>query len=147
MQVCLPFSVYFCCVRSSDWIREDLVRFASANPELNVRTELKRAAHPLVRGQYLMGNSKTISLRNMAREDVEDFIMDLRNQIGKKVLAWKTLIYVLFVILMCSLTDPVFVLQVLARSRPVERAVVSVQGEWHERMPVLAIPLVVEHKN
>lgn len=37
--------------------------------------------------------------------------------------------------------------QVLARKSPVERALGSVQGEWHERMPVLTVPVVVEHKN
>ncbi len=77
----------------SDWIREDLVRFASVNPDLSIRTELKRSAHPVVRGHYVMGSSKTISLRNIAREDVDEFVMDLRNQIGKKASIVVLIIY------------------------------------------------------
>jgi large subunit ribosomal protein L43 len=68
-----------------EWIRTNLVGFAAANPDLAVKTELKRCAHPFVQGHYANGNSKTICVKNLQPEGIEDFIFDLRNQIGRKV--------------------------------------------------------------
>lgn len=42
-----------------EWIKRDLIPLASANPELILRTEVKRAKHPFLRGIYANGNEKT----------------------------------------------------------------------------------------
>jgi hypothetical protein len=70
-----------------EWIRTNLVGFAEANPDLSVKTELKRNVHPYVQGHYANGNSKTICVKNLQPDGIEDFIFDLRNQIGRKVRA------------------------------------------------------------
>ena len=69
-----------------EWMRSSLVPFASSNPELTVKAELKRCKHPIIRGTYMNGNSKTICVKNITPEEVEDFIQDLRRQIGRKVI-------------------------------------------------------------
>lgn len=68
-----------------DWMRVELVKFAENNPDLSVKTELKRCAHPFVRGNYANGNTKTICVKNQQTEDISSYIYDLRNQIGRKV--------------------------------------------------------------
>ena len=35
-----------------EWIRRDLVNLAKENPELSIKAELKRNAHPFLRGYY-----------------------------------------------------------------------------------------------
>lgn len=68
-----------------DWMRDSLIPFAQKNPDVAVKTELKRAVHPIVRGIYKNGNSKTICVKNLSPEDVYNYILDLRNQIGRRV--------------------------------------------------------------
>lgn len=69
-----------------EWMRTNLVSFAQNNPDLAIKTELKRCVHPFVRGNYANGNSKTICIKNMEPETITGFVDDLRNQIGRKVL-------------------------------------------------------------
>ena len=66
-------------------MRTQLIDFAKSNPDIIVRTELKRCAHPFLRGIYLNDNSKTIGIKNTEPEKINSFVMDLRNQIGRKV--------------------------------------------------------------
>jgi large subunit ribosomal protein L43 len=68
-----------------EWIRETLIPFAEKNPDLQIRTELKRARHPFLSGEYVNGNMKTIGIKNLSVEEIDDYIMDLRNQVGRKV--------------------------------------------------------------
>ena len=68
-----------------NWMRESLVSFAEKNPELTVKTVIKRAVHPIVTGVYRNGNTKTICVKNLPPEDVYNYILDLRNQIGRRV--------------------------------------------------------------
>jgi large subunit ribosomal protein L43 len=68
-----------------NWMNKDLVSFAAANPQLQVTTEIKRNCHPIVRGNYLNGNSKTICVKNLDPLGVYKNILLLRNQIGRKV--------------------------------------------------------------
>lgn len=68
-----------------DWMNKNLLTFAKGNPDLQIRTELKRCKHPLLRGEYLNGNSKTICVKNLAPEVIETHLHHLRNQSGKKV--------------------------------------------------------------
>lgn len=104
-----------------EWMRTSLVEMAKSNPELSIKTELKRAVHPFLRGVYANGNSKTICVKNIPSEDVHSFAMDLRNQIGRKTSnnGYKKPVY---------------------GTRP------SIQGEWHERMDVAGVELKVDHK-
>lgn len=71
-----------CC---SEWMRLNLIKFATDNPDLKVVTEKKRCVHPFVRGTYLNKNSKTICIKNIEPEAIQKYIFDLRNQIGRKV--------------------------------------------------------------
>ena len=69
-----------------EWMRTNLVQFAKNNPDLAVTTELKRCVHPFVRGNYENGNTKTICIKNLQPENIEGYVNDLRNQIGRKVI-------------------------------------------------------------
>ena len=71
------------------WMRTNLVPMAVSNPELQIKTELKRAVHPFLRGMYLNGNTKTICIKNLPVEDIETYAKFLRNQIGRKVSPFK----------------------------------------------------------
>ena len=62
-----------------EWIRTELVGLAQRNPELTIKTELKRAVHPFLRGMYKNGNSKTICIKNLSAQEVNDYALDLRN--------------------------------------------------------------------
>ena len=68
-----------------DWMRTSLVPLALGNPELEIKTELKRSHHPFLRGSYKNGNSKTICIRNLPEEKIQKYALFLRNQIGRKV--------------------------------------------------------------
>jgi hypothetical protein len=71
----------------------DLVNFAKANEYkdantetgLIIKTELKRCCHPFLRGYYLNGNTKTIGIKNLSVEEIDKYVLHLRNQIGRKV--------------------------------------------------------------
>ncbi|KAJ1436685.1 thioredoxin-like protein [Ochromonadaceae sp. CCMP2298] len=104
-----------------EWIRTNLVGFAEANPDLSVKTELKRNVHPYVQGHYANGNSKTICVKNLQPDGIEDFIFDLRNQIGRK-----------------SSNN--------GYKKPKVTQNTSVQGEWHERMDLISLALKVTMK-
>src|SRR5690348_935021 len=68
-----------------EWMSTSLLDFAARNPQLNIKTLLKRNKHPYVEGHYLNGNIKTISVRNMEPKLVERRVFFLRNQIGRRV--------------------------------------------------------------
>ena len=68
-----------------EWMRTSLLPLAVGNPELEIKTELKRSVHPFLRGSYRNGNSKTICIRNLPVEDIQKYALFLRNQIGRKV--------------------------------------------------------------
>jgi len=104
-----------------DWIRTSLVDLAKTNPELSIKTELKRAVHPYLRGIYVNGNSKTICVKNILPEEVHAFALDLRNQVGRKTSS-------------------------NGYKKPVFGTRSTIQGEWHERMDVSNVEIKVEHK-
>lgn len=76
-----------------EWIRKDIIEFAKANPEVAVKTELKRAHHPFLRGVYKNGNSKTICVKNLQPTDIQKYAAFLRNQIGRRVYLFIVLYY------------------------------------------------------
>ncbi len=67
------------------WMHQQLVNFAKTNPTLTVRTVLKRNKHPTLTGVYLNGNSKTICVRSEDTKEIDDRVLFLRNQCGRKV--------------------------------------------------------------
>ncbi|RYH26240.1 hypothetical protein EON65_14830 [archaeon] len=67
------------------WMNKELVKLAAANPTLQITTEIKRNHHPIVRGNYINGNSKTICIKNLNPQGVHEKVLHLRNQIGRKV--------------------------------------------------------------
>ena len=102
-----------------EWMRTSLVKFATDNPDIQIKTELKRNKHPVFRGVYQNGNSKAVCVKNLDPERVQDFAMFIRNQIGYKMTG--------------RYKKPIFVTQ-----NP------SIQGEWHERMDLIDKELKVE---
>lgn len=76
-----------------EWMRTSLISFAEANPSTIIKTVRKRNAHPIVRGEYLNGNSKTICVKNEDPNMCFEFILDLRNQIGRKVIKMWYILY------------------------------------------------------
>ena len=80
-----------------DYIKAHLISFAEKNPSITVKTELKRCCHPIVRGHYLNGNSKTICIKNLEVQDIGDYVSHLRNQIGRNVLNPRTSFLLIFI--------------------------------------------------
>ena len=66
-------------------MRANLVDFASKNPDTTIVTEIKRNRHPVFSGKYANGNSKTVCIKNLSTNGVNDFALFIRNQIGYKV--------------------------------------------------------------
>eukprot|EP01041_Mallomonas_annulata_P000390 gene390-706_t len=103
-----------------DWIRTNLLKLAETNPELTIRTEKKRAVHPFLRGHYVNKNEKTICVKNLGVDEIHDYVLDLRNQAGHKVLRERY-------------------------RKPIKSNNPSIQGEWHERMALIELDLKIEH--
>mmetsp|Transcript_20719 Transcript_20719/g.21372 ORF Transcript_20719/g.21372 Transcript_20719/m.21372 type:complete len:131 (-) Transcript_20719:58-450(-) len=103
-----------------NWIRTDLIRFANENPELTIKAEIKRCAHPFFRGHYVNGNSKTICIKNLENEEITSYFYDLRNQAGNRVKRLRN---------------------------KVTSETPSIQGEWHERMSLIDLDFKVQHIN
>jgi large subunit ribosomal protein L43 len=105
------------------WMQENLVTFAKANPLLSIVTEIKRGPnnHPFVRGNYQNTNSKTICVKNLDQEDITDHVYLLRNQIGRRMNS-----------------D--------GYKKPVVSRHPSIQGEWHERMDLIDLELKITSK-
>ncbi len=103
-----------------EWIKRSLVDVARENPEVLVRTEVKRNKHPFLRGVYKNGNEKTIGTKNLDVDTIHDYAMDLRNQIGRKNSS-------------NGYKKPVL------SDRP------SIQGEWNERLDLIKLDFKVVH--
>mmetsp|Transcript_11740 Transcript_11740/g.27979 ORF Transcript_11740/g.27979 Transcript_11740/m.27979 type:complete len:129 (+) Transcript_11740:134-520(+) len=68
-----------------EFLREGLVEFARANPQLKVRTVVKPNRHPIAVGDYLNGNTKVVDLKNRGVDDVGLVAQRLRDDAGRKV--------------------------------------------------------------
>lgn len=66
-------------------MRLHLVDLAKNNPDTAIRTDLKRAVHPILIGVYMNGNSKTICVKNSDPVKINSQALHLRNQIGRRV--------------------------------------------------------------
>lgn len=67
------------------WMQQNLLTFAKSNPELKITAEVKRSKHPCVTGRYLNGNVKTIGIKNLNPLEVQEQVLHLRNQLGRRV--------------------------------------------------------------
>lgn len=70
-------------------IREALVPWCERHPQVQVRAEIRSGRHPCLRAEYLNGNRKVIGVKNLAPFEIETYMTDLRNQVGRKVAAVK----------------------------------------------------------
>jgi large subunit ribosomal protein L43 len=68
-----------------EWMKRDLIAFASDCPSSTITTVIRRNKHPYLRGVYMNGNTKTIDIRNQDPDTIRKFAYFLRNQIGRKV--------------------------------------------------------------
>mmetsp|Transcript_15697 Transcript_15697/g.15834 ORF Transcript_15697/g.15834 Transcript_15697/m.15834 type:complete len:135 (+) Transcript_15697:54-458(+) len=102
-----------------EWMQTRLVDFATQNPSLMIRTEVKRAVHPFLRGIYVNDNKKTICVKNLEVEDIHNYVFDLRNQAGYKVTKDRY-------------------------KKPVISDHPSIQGEWHERMDLIDLDMEIK---
>jgi large subunit ribosomal protein L43 len=68
-----------------EWLRLNVVEFAQNNPEMMIEAQIKRNVHPYLQGQYKSGNMKTICVKNLRPERIQEYAMFLRNQIGRRV--------------------------------------------------------------
>eukprot|EP01038_Epipyxis_sp_PR26KG_P008160 gene8160-11044_t len=104
-----------------EWMRINLVSFAQANPNCMVQTERKRNVHPFLRGVYVNGNSKTICVKNLSAEEIHDYVLHLRNQIGRKMNS-------------------------TGYKKPVLSKRTSIQGEWSEKMSLINLKLDIKQE-
>lgn len=104
-----------------EWMKLNLVNLAQQNPEMIIRTEIKRCKHPFLRGIYMNGNEKVICVKNNEPEVIHNYALDLRNQIGRKNSS-------------TGYKKPVY------SNRP------SIQGEWHERLDLTSFEVKIESK-
>ena len=102
------------------WVTSNIRDFAAQNPTMQVETELKRAQHPFIRAYYANGNDKTIGIKNLEMEEIDDYIYDLRSQIGRKM-------------------NSSGYHQTVLTETP------SVQGQWHEEMDLGSVELEISH--
>ena len=75
---------------SSRFVREllatnQLVSFANANPELEIKTEIKKNAHPFIRGEYKTGWDKTIGCKNLDNATLLKNMNMLNDSSGRKI--------------------------------------------------------------
>ena len=107
------FYLYFVGVR--EWMRNDLITLAKNNDAVLFKAEKKRCAHPFLRGIYANGNSKTICIKNLSKEEIHSYALDLRNQVGRKV-------------------------STIGYKKPVISENPSIQGLWDAQLDLYSIP-------
>jgi len=62
-----------------------LPSFAAANPDLEIKTEVRRGEHPFIRGEYRTGWDKTIGVKNLPLETVMKNMNMLNDSSGRKL--------------------------------------------------------------
>lgn len=85
-------------------MREGVIDFARANPQVEIRAINHQNRHPIAVGEYLNGNSKTEDLKSKSAAHIADIVQRLRDTSGRKI---------------------------KAHEEPVRSEVPSVQGVWH----------------
>eukprot|EP00616_Rhizochromulina_sp_CCMP1243_P019371 CAMPEP_0118964122 /NCGR_PEP_ID=MMETSP1173-20130426/1869_1 /TAXON_ID=1034831 /ORGANISM="Rhizochromulina marina cf, Strain CCMP1243" /LENGTH=148 /DNA_ID=CAMNT_0006912545 /DNA_START=10 /DNA_END=453 /DNA_ORIENTATION=- len=67
------------------FIRENLVSWAEKNPQTQVETAIKRNKHPQLIGEYVWGEPKIVTVKNMSPEEILANAQRLRNSSGRKM--------------------------------------------------------------
>jgi len=95
-----------------EWMQKNLLDLANKNPHISFQVETIRNRHPILRANYLNGNSKTIGVKNLTPKEINEYAEFLNNQIGRKMSS-------------------------TGYAKPVVSRNPSIQGEWHERMDLI----------
>lgn len=69
---------------SSAFLKEDLPAFARANPQIEIRVFPRPTKHPFVRGHFINGNEKAISVRNFKPDEILEKVNLLKQASGEK---------------------------------------------------------------
>mmetsp|Transcript_59690 Transcript_59690/g.119820 ORF Transcript_59690/g.119820 Transcript_59690/m.119820 type:complete len:91 (+) Transcript_59690:36-308(+) len=62
-----------------DFIQQEIVKWATVNPAVEVETSIKRNKHPIVIGTYVRGEPKVINVENTDAEGIMKELQRLRN--------------------------------------------------------------------
>ncbi|KAI7898835.1 thioredoxin-like protein [Cokeromyces recurvatus] len=68
-----------------EYIRNDLVKFAKENPQIEIVVQPRPAHHPIIRGLYLNGRDKVICTRNLTPKEIKTKVELLRDSSGEKM--------------------------------------------------------------
>ncbi|CEG66676.1 39S ribosomal protein L43, mitochondrial [Rhizopus azygosporus] len=68
-----------------EYIKKDLVKFATENPQIEIVVEPRPAHHPVIRGYYLNGRDKVICTRNLSPSEINKKVQLLRDSSGEKM--------------------------------------------------------------
>lgn len=68
-----------------EFIRHQIVDFASKTPAAEVVTELRPGRHPYISADYETGENKAIGIKNITPSEIMEYAMTLRNSSGRKV--------------------------------------------------------------
>ncbi|RAO69671.1 uncharacterized protein BHQ10_005683 [Talaromyces amestolkiae] len=66
------------------FLKEELPAFARANPQIEIRVFPRPAKHPFVRGHFINGNEKAISVRNFKPDEIMEKVNLLKQASGEK---------------------------------------------------------------
>jgi large subunit ribosomal protein L43 len=66
------------------FIKSSLPAFAKRNPQIEISVSPRPRHHPVIKAEYINGNTRTISVRNMTNEGVREKAELLRNASGEK---------------------------------------------------------------
>ncbi|GAM34595.1 ribosomal protein, mitochondrial [Talaromyces pinophilus] len=66
------------------FLKEDLPAFARANPQIEIRVFPRPTKHPFVRGHFINGNEKAISVRNFKPDEILEKVNLLKQASGEK---------------------------------------------------------------
>jgi large subunit ribosomal protein L43 len=62
-----------------------IVRWAMANPQVDVEVKVRNGQHPYVLGEYLTGNPKQVGVKNEDMKRIYEVIDMLKNSSGRKI--------------------------------------------------------------
>ncbi|KAF2257637.1 hypothetical protein CC78DRAFT_588236 [Lojkania enalia] len=66
------------------YLRNHLSRFASSNPQIEIRVSPKPHRHPVIIGHYINSRRRAICVKNLQVEGVREKVEYLRNHTGEK---------------------------------------------------------------
>lgn len=68
----------------SSFLKDELPAFARANPQIEIRVSPRPTKHPFVRGHYINGREKAISVRNFKPDEILEKANLLKQASGEK---------------------------------------------------------------